>query len=196
MNEKEWDKLLTRVSKQIYDGRMKPGSMNPAMVQRTANELMGAIETGYGSSFADDGLKSTQFDTLQVLEKNVFHFSGAKNWNQLREMSKLLLDDAGKVKSFKQFLNDVRTVDATYNKVYLQAEYDTALTSAKKAVELSTTNLEYRDMVTTLLAQTGQRVEALMSQAEATNLVQSTAGPMLKCVWLSLPRTKFKTSRE
>lgn len=73
---------------------------------------------------------------------------------------------------------------------------DAALVSARRAVELEPQNLRYLDMVTTLLAQSGQKVEALLSQAVASNLVHSTAGPALKCVWFSLPRTKFKTSRE
>lgn len=71
-----------------------------------------------------------------------------------------------------------------------------ALAWAQKAASLEPKNLEYLDMVSTLLAQSGQKVQALLSQANATNLVHSTAGPVLKCVWLSLPQTKFKTSRE
>lgn len=131
MTSKEWDKLLERVSKQIYEGRLKPGSVSPEMVQHTANELMAGIQIGYGKSFADEGLTSLQFDTLLKLEKNVFHFSGAKNWHQLREMSALLGDKKGGVKTFQQFLNDVKAIDPTYNKVYLEAEYEQAVTSAQ-----------------------------------------------------------------
>jgi Tfp pilus assembly protein PilF len=75
-------------------------------------------------------------------------------------------------------------------------DYNSAITEAKAAVEFAPNNLEYLDMLSSLLAVTGQRAESLLNQARAANLVHSTAGPVLKCVWLSLPRTKFKTSRE
>lgn len=75
-------------------------------------------------------------------------------------------------------------------------QLDTALADARRAVELEPTRLEYLDMLTTLLAASGNKVEALLNQSRAANLVHSTAGPALKCVWFSLPRTKFKTSRE
>ncbi|MGH7214888.1 MAG: tetratricopeptide repeat protein, partial [Tepidisphaeraceae bacterium] len=89
--------------------------------------------------------------------------------------------------------------DAAYFQAVLdrrEGQVDAALAWARKAVELEPANLQYMDLVTTLLAQTGQKVEALLNQAHATNLVHSTAGPGLKCVWFSLPRTKFKTSRD
>lgn len=75
-------------------------------------------------------------------------------------------------------------------------QFERALASVRSAVEFAPNNLEYLDMLATMLARTGQSTEALLTQARAANLVHSTAGPVLKCVWLSLPRTKFKSSRE
>jgi tetratricopeptide (TPR) repeat protein len=80
--------------------------------------------------------------------------------------------------------------------MHRNGQFAAALESARKAVEHEPENLEYLDMVTTLLVRMDQKVEALLNQARAANLVETTAGPALKCVWFSLPRTKFKTSRE
>lgn len=131
MNTKEWNTLLERVARQIYEGRLKPDSISPAMVRTTAEELMAGIQRGYGKSFADEGLSSTHIDTLLALQQNVYHFSGAKNWNQLREMTALMMGDDGQLKPFNKFLNDVRMIDTTYNKVYLKTEYEHAVTSAQ-----------------------------------------------------------------
>lgn len=95
--------------------------------------------------------------------------------------------------------NSRGTAESAYFQAVLQrrdGNLDAALASARTAVEMSPDNFEYHDLVTALLITTGQKVEALLNQAQATNLVHSTAGPVLKCVWFSLPRTKFKTSRE
>ena len=117
MNTKEWNTLLERVARQIYEGRLKPDSISPAMVRTTAEEIMGGIQRGYGKSFADEGLGSTHIDTLLALQHNVYHFSGAKNWNQLREMTALTMGDDGQLKRFNKFLHDVKMIDSTYNKV-------------------------------------------------------------------------------
>ncbi len=102
--------------------------------------------------------------------------------------------------ALRQAVEQARTpADAAFFRAVMDrrdGRVDQALASARNAVELAPTNLEYLDMLSTLLVQTGQKVEALLNQARATNLIHSTAGPALKCVWFSLPRTKFKTSRE
>jgi tetratricopeptide (TPR) repeat protein len=95
--------------------------------------------------------------------------------------------------------NSKGTAEGAYFQAVLDrrdGRLDAALASARQAMTLAPHNLEYRDLVTALLSATGQKIEALINQAQANNLVHSTAGSMLKCVWFSLPRTKFKTSRE
>lgn len=131
MTGKEWDKLLERVSRQLYEGRMEPNSISPEMVSEIAGELFRGMETGYGAVLADETLEPARVETLLKLQKNAFHFSGAKNWNHLQEMSALLTDGDGNLKPFSQFLKDVQLTDTTYNKVYLQAEYENAVTSAQ-----------------------------------------------------------------
>ena len=166
MAGKGWDKLVKRVAQQIYDGRLKPDSIHPDMVKQTAQELMAGINIGYGKSFASEGLNNTQYQTLHTLEKNVFHFSGAKNWNQLREMSALLGDKKGGLKPFNEYLKDVQQIDATYNKTYLKAEYANAVTSAQmidkwQQIEAEKDALPFLEWVTEISERTCPLCEAL-----------------------------------
>lgn len=70
---------------------------------------------------------------VQKLENDVFRFSGFKTYHELKEASLLLRDDKGQIKSFNNFLQDVRTIDEKYNKNYLRAEYDFAIGSSQMA---------------------------------------------------------------
>jgi len=70
-----------------------------------------------------------------ALENNIFHFSGFKTHHELVEASKLLKDENGNFKPFNRFLKDVATIDNTYNRNYLNAEYNFAQASTQMAVK-------------------------------------------------------------
>jgi len=70
-----------------------------------------------------------------ALENNIFFFSGFKTHHELVEASKLLKDENGNFKPFKQFLKDVEKIDDTYNRNYLNAEYNFATASSQMAVK-------------------------------------------------------------
>jgi len=70
-----------------------------------------------------------------ALESNVFFFSGFKTHHELVEASKLLKDENGNFKPFNRFLKDVATIDDTYNRNYLNAEYNFATASSQMAVK-------------------------------------------------------------
>jgi len=70
-----------------------------------------------------------------TLENNIFFFSGFKTHHELTEASKLLKDINGNFKPFHKFLKDVANIDGTYNRNYLNAEYNFATASSQMAVK-------------------------------------------------------------
>ena len=56
-----------------------------------------------------------------------------KTLAQVKEAEQMLIDESGKRKPFEQFLNDVQTIDKTYNETYLYSEYKFAVASAQMA---------------------------------------------------------------
>lgn len=68
-----------------------------------------------------------------ALENNAFVFSGFKTFHALREIGLSLLDDNGAIKPFQKFLEDVKSIDATYSRNYLNAEYNQALAASQMA---------------------------------------------------------------
>ena len=67
------------------------------------------------------------------LRESDYIFSGIKTFHELNEAFPSLLDKNGNRKPFNQFLNDVQAIDSTYNKAYLNAEYNHAQAAAEMA---------------------------------------------------------------
>ena len=83
----------------------------------------------------DEGIHDNQppEEMLQKLRNDVFVFSGFRTHAQLREASDLLVTGNGKIKPFSQFSRDVQAIHKTYNRDYLEAEYQFAIGSAEMA---------------------------------------------------------------
>lgn len=67
------------------------------------------------------------------LTRSNYIFSGMKAFHELHEAFPSLLDENGNRKPFEQFLNDVQSIDSTYNANYLRAEYNFVSASAEMA---------------------------------------------------------------
>ncbi|MGL4908151.1 MAG: phage minor head protein [Bacteroidales bacterium] len=74
-------------------------------------------------------------ELTNVLDKNIYHFSGFKAHHELRQASELLKDENGNIKQFNRFFKDIKSIDQTYNKQYLRAEYNFAAASTQMAVK-------------------------------------------------------------
>lgn len=69
------------------------------------------------------------------LRRSDYILSGIKTFHELNEAFPSIIDENGNRKPFEQFLNDVRRIDSTYNRNYLQAEYNFAVSSATMAAK-------------------------------------------------------------
>lgn len=69
------------------------------------------------------------------LRDDIFLFSGFKTYQELKDASRQLRDDDGKIKSFNRFYNDIAAIKEDYNKHWLKAEYIFAQASAEMAAK-------------------------------------------------------------
>lgn len=67
------------------------------------------------------------------LEKDAFVFSGLKTHAQLTEARSLLKDEKGNIRPYYQFEREVLKLNEKYNKNYLEAEYQFAVSSSQSA---------------------------------------------------------------
>ena len=78
--------------------------------------------------------KAPMSDSMRrALSDSNFIFSGIKVFHELHEAFPSLVDSNGDLKPFEQFLNDVQSIDQTYNRNYLRAEYNFAVAAAQGA---------------------------------------------------------------
>lgn len=135
--DKEREDEIRRRLSSLFNGMMKSlfnenGSefrvelvADPA-VQR----FVGAHASVLDSTFQKVGMTDAM---RRRLTRSNYIFSGMKAFHELHEAFPSLLDDNGNRKSFERFLNDVQTIDATYNTNYLRAEYNFVAASAEMA---------------------------------------------------------------
>lgn len=71
--------------------------------------------------------------SVQRLKESNYVFSGFKTFHELNEAFPSLLDKDGNRKPFERFLTDVQKINENYNKWYLKAEYNFAMSSADMA---------------------------------------------------------------
>lgn len=83
-------------------------------------------------SFATVQMSDTMRHSLQRTD---YIFSGIKTFHELNQAFPSLINPDGSRKPFEQFLNDVQTIDQTYNRHYLRAEYNFCHASASMAAK-------------------------------------------------------------
>jgi len=83
----------------------------------------------------DNSFQQVQMsDTMRKrLQESDYVFSGIKTFHELNEAFPSLLDERGERKPFERFLNDVQTIDRTYNRNYLRTEYNFVSASSEMA---------------------------------------------------------------
>ena len=73
--------------------------------------------------------------SVQRLKESNYVFSGIKVFHELNEAFPSIVDDNGEIRPFEDFLNDVQTINNTYNGSYLRTEYNFARQSSLAAAQ-------------------------------------------------------------
>lgn len=95
------------------------------MVRETFNEIKSGAGKGYGANFTKFGKNAARDKAVLKMQRNIFKFSGAKNYVQLVELNDKMVK-AGRVVSFDEFKEEALKINDKYNINYLQAEFQTA----------------------------------------------------------------------
>jgi len=147
------------------------GSLVEEVVKYYAGNLWQAVTKGYGLDIDSVDYESVDYNMLTSLKENVWQFSSAKNYQQLRELSDALLDETGTLRSFESFRELARAINEKYVKTWLRTEYDLAVAGGQMAgkwVEIK----RYADTLPLL------QFEAVLDN-QTTELCQSLHGTIL-----------------
>lgn len=116
----------------VYAGLYSVQNQDLSTYLKVARKLSQGVFNGYGTSLFDVQPASEDWLMLRALQENVYIFSGAKQYQMLREMSKALVTD-GKPTPFSEFKKFAKEKFEEYNEAYLRAEYNSAIGQARSA---------------------------------------------------------------
>ncbi len=125
-------KAFNKAARWIF--REKKSSINSGDIDNKAVQpFLNGINTILQDGFNRGIEHSVPFVMKRNLSENIYIFSGAKTYQELKELGGLLLDTGGNIKPFSKFWQDVQSIYPEYNQSYLEAEYIFATQSAQMA---------------------------------------------------------------
>lgn len=134
------DKLIEALFRGIYTGKITARSLPESLYIAIGEYLKKGVYQGFGATLSSlkqakmpEGFTTVDRELLVELRTNIYLFSAAKTYQQVRTMSDALIGDDGKILPFKQFREKADQVYDLYNKTWLQTEYDTAIGQAQMA---------------------------------------------------------------
>jgi len=118
----------------IYSEAITKESLSLDYHAKVGGELENGVIKGYGGAVTEFTYSTPEWETALKLRKNIYAFSAAKQYQQVREMSKFI-NEKGVKSTFKEFRQKADVVFDEYNKNYLKTEYNTAIGQGQEARE-------------------------------------------------------------
>lgn len=125
--------IMANELKRVWQEKGMPKALNVEITQAYAYVFLEALQQGYGVNLADFDYTTPDGVMLNKLKENIYQFSAAKNYTQLQQLSKALLDENEKLRSFTDFKKEAFAITQQHNISWLKAEYDLAINSAQMA---------------------------------------------------------------
>jgi SPP1 gp7 family putative phage head morphogenesis protein len=117
---------------QLYKGNVSIDNLDLYSYNKVAEKLTDGVFKGFGKNISNIDYDTPDYKMLSSLRENVYVFSGAKQYQQVRELSSLLTNDKG-ILSFNEFKKVALPKFKDYNENYLRAEYNSAIAQSQSA---------------------------------------------------------------
>lgn len=123
---------MERIAKDTYEGKLKKGQLDAVHIKLTYEELLNGASKGNKDWLKINKNTGMPDTTALRMQKNLFWFSGAKDYVMLKELNDNLVKD-GKIQSWNAFKRKALAINKKYNVNYLRQDYQTAKQSALQA---------------------------------------------------------------
>ena len=110
---------------------MYNGNETTALLKLTGIELAEKVSQSYNNITLD--FTTPDAEMLTRLTRDVWQFSAAKNWQQMRDLTLALKDENGKLREFTNFKEQAEQICEKYNETWLRTEYNLAVASSQNA---------------------------------------------------------------
>jgi len=129
-SEAQIDKLI----EQVYAGAITPKALPIGLYRATGKHLTDGIYKGYGATIKEFEYGSPNFAMLKELRENAYIFSAAKTFQEVKEITSLIVQE-DKIIPFSKFKTLAMEKIDLYNVTYLETEYNFAVGQARAASE-------------------------------------------------------------
>lgn len=133
---------ILRIAKTIHAGENVV--FDNALLRAQAGQLLKAVFAGYGKDFNKVDFGTPDCNMLDNLTNNVYQFSTAKNYQELKDMT-TAIRDGDKVRPWAEYKQQVESINGKYNSEWLRTEYNTAISSAQMASRWTQFEAEKKD---------------------------------------------------
>lgn len=123
------DYTAEQLVREIYGGSVDVNNLPVDLYKQIANKLKSGLFEGFGGTPKDFNPFQPDGKLLAELQNNIYIFSAAKTYQQVRVMSA----EVGPAKNFKEFKEKATTIFDTFNQTWLKTEYDTSIGMAQNA---------------------------------------------------------------
>jgi SPP1 gp7 family putative phage head morphogenesis protein len=127
------NKQIESMIKGIEDGSITEWNLPVDYYDAMVNYLSQAVMQGFGATL--ETVSKIDLPMLEELLTNVYMFSAAKTFQQTQELSSLLVDENGNVRTSREFNKLGKETYDTWNENYGLTEYNTAIAQADAAVK-------------------------------------------------------------
>jgi len=126
------DNEIESLLKGIFNGAITAYEIPETLYFAIADYLKRGVYSGFGSNLST--VSSADLELLTSLRENIYMFSAAKSYTELKDMSSLLVQD-GKLASWQEFYKEAKHRFDIYNVDYAKTEYRTAVGQAQMAAQ-------------------------------------------------------------
>jgi len=127
------NKEIEKILRGIWKGEISIFSLPKRIFEFTYSELIGVVDNGFGGGVGDFQEGSFKANKALAYQNNISVFSGAKTFQEVKDMSMFIFKNDGSKRPFKEFREFGQKINETYNVHWLKTEQDTAFGMAQSA---------------------------------------------------------------
>lgn len=124
------DEQIQQLIDGIFNRVINVHQLPKGLYKTTADVLKDGLYDGFNGQLSDFEYGTPDYKLLNELRDNIYMFSGAKTFQQVKHISSLLYTSKLDYKVFKE---EAMKVYKNYNEAYLESEFVTAVTSGTTA---------------------------------------------------------------
>lgn len=123
--------MVSSIAQELHAGNIV--SQSPQLLSLVGKLLQQQLVAGFGKDYLTVDYDTPDAEMLQRLTRDVWHFSAAKCYNELRDMTLALRNPDGSLRTFEEFKTAAGAIGDRYNSVWLKTEYNQAVGASTMA---------------------------------------------------------------